>query len=45
VEPTKPADHPVEQPITFHFVVDPKTAQALGLTFPHQLLLQFTAVL
>src|SRR5205823_13266764 len=42
---TKPADLPVEQPMTFEFVVNLKTAQALGITFPHETLLQVTEVL
>jgi len=40
----KPADLPVEQPMTFEFVVNMMTAQALGLTFPHEILLQVTEV-
>jgi putative tryptophan/tyrosine transport system substrate-binding protein len=41
----KPADLPVEQPITFEFVVNLKTAQALGIIFPNEILLQVTEVL
>ena len=42
---TSPADLPVEQPMTFDFVVNMKTAQALGLTFPNEIMLQVTDVL
>ena len=42
---TKPADLPVEQPMTFDFVVNLKTAQALGITFPHEIMLQVTEVI
>jgi putative ABC transport system substrate-binding protein len=41
----KPADLPVEQPMTFEFVVNMKTAQALGLTFPNEIMLQVTEVI
>jgi ABC-type uncharacterized transport system substrate-binding protein len=41
----KPADLPVEQPMTFEFVVNLKTAQALGITFPNEILLQVTEVI
>jgi putative ABC transport system substrate-binding protein len=40
----KPADLPVEQPMTFDFVVNLKTARELGITFPNEIMLQVTEV-
>jgi putative ABC transport system substrate-binding protein len=41
----KPADLPVEQPMLFDFVVNMETAQALGITFPNEIMLQVTEVI
>jgi putative ABC transport system substrate-binding protein len=40
----KPGDLPIEQPTTFDFVVNLKTAQALGLTIPQTVLQQATDI-
>jgi putative ABC transport system substrate-binding protein len=42
---TRPSDLPVEQPREFDFVINRKTAQALGLTLPQHVLLQATQVI
>jgi putative ABC transport system substrate-binding protein len=41
----KPADLPVEQPREFDFVINLKTAQALGLTIPQSALSQTTEII
>jgi hypothetical protein len=42
---TKPAELPVEQPMTFDFVVNLQTARELGITLPEQIMLQVTDVI
>ena len=42
---TKPADIPIEQPTLFQLVVNLKTANALGITIPPEILVQATRVI
>ena len=40
-----PAELPMQQPIMLDLGLNLKTAQALGLTIPHEVLLQVTEVI
>ena len=41
----KPGDLPIEQPMRFEFVLNMKTAKALGLKIPGSILVQATRVI
>ena len=45
IKGTKPGDLPIEQPMTFEFVVNLKTAKTLSLTLPPEIMVRATRVI
>jgi len=45
IKGTKPSDLPIEQPMTFEFVVNLKTAKTLSLTLPPEIMVRATRVI
>ena len=45
VKSAKPGDLPIEQPTIFEFVINMKTAKALGLKIPNSMLVKATKVI
>ena len=45
IKGAKPGDLPIEQPTTFDFVINMKTAKALGIKIPNSILVQATRVI
>jgi putative ABC transport system substrate-binding protein len=41
----KPGELPIEQPVVFDFVINMKTAKALGIKFPQSIMVQATRVI
>ena len=41
----KPGDIPIQQPVMFEFIVNMKTAKALGIKLPGSILLRATKVI
>jgi putative ABC transport system substrate-binding protein len=44
IKGASPAEMPVEQPATFRFMINLRTAKAIGLTIPESVLLQADSI-